>query len=122
MRIARQCPVIRKKTGGCAIFRILIAECKQEIPSFNPIICQYDQFAILEYHKGVETEVCGVLEVFRQRDDIELVPAYSANQKGLAHTVCQQPIYPLDEGVTFTPAVVREIPASFAREDRSLSS
>lgn len=66
------------------MYRILIAECKQEISSFNPVICQYDHFAIhsgdsvLEYHTDIESEVCGALEVFRRREDIELVPGYSA--------------------------------------------
>lgn len=64
--------------------RILIAECKQEISSFNPIISQYDNFAIhsgdaiLDYHADIESEVCGALGIFRQHDDIEVVPAYSA--------------------------------------------
>ena len=64
--------------------RILIAECKQEISSFNPVICQYDQFsvhtgdAIFDHHKDIESEVCGALGVFRRREDIELIPAYSA--------------------------------------------
>ncbi len=74
--------------------RILIAECKQEISSFNPVTCEYDQFAIhtgdaiFEYHTDIESEVCGALEVFGLRDDIELVPAYSAKASSagpLAH-------------------------------------
>ena len=64
--------------------RILIAECKQEISSFNPVICTYDRFTIntgdqlFAYHDAVETEVNGALGVFRQRPDLELVPAYGA--------------------------------------------
>jgi microcystin degradation protein MlrC len=64
--------------------RILIAECKQEISSFNPVHCTYDSFTInagdqlFAYHDGVESEVCGALSVFRQRDDLELLPGYGA--------------------------------------------
>jgi len=64
--------------------RILIAECKQEISSFNPVVCRYDSFTIspgdqlFAYHDGIQTEVGGGLEVFRRRPDLELVPAYGA--------------------------------------------
>lgn len=64
--------------------RILIAECKQEISSFNPVICTYDSFtvntgqALFAYHNGIETEVSGALSVFSQRPDLELIPAYGA--------------------------------------------
>ena len=64
--------------------RILIAECKQEISSFNPVHCTYDSFTInlgdqlFAYHEDVESEICGALEVFRQRSDLELLPAYGA--------------------------------------------
>jgi len=64
--------------------RILIAECKQEISSFNPVICSYDNFTINQgeqlfgYHNGIETEVSGALKVFRNRSDLTLIPAYGA--------------------------------------------
>jgi microcystin degradation protein MlrC len=64
--------------------RILIAECKQEISSFNPVHCTYDSFTIntgnplFAFHNGIESEVCGALEVFRQRADLELLPGYGA--------------------------------------------
>jgi microcystin degradation protein MlrC len=64
--------------------RILIAECKQEISSFNPVICTYDSFTIntgeqlFTYHTGIESEVSGALGVFRQRSDLTLIPAYGA--------------------------------------------
>ena len=64
--------------------RILVAECKQEISSFNPVVCTYDRFTInrgeqlFTYHRGVQTEVCGALEVFRGRGGLELIPAYGA--------------------------------------------
>jgi microcystin degradation protein MlrC len=63
--------------------RILIAECKQEISSFNPVLSRYEDFevgagaGILDYHRGLNTEMTGALDVFRQREDVEIVPAYS---------------------------------------------
>ncbi len=63
--------------------RILIAECKQEVSTFNPHLSSYEDFtirqgdAILRYHRSVGNEVGGALEVFDQ-SDVALVPAYSA--------------------------------------------
>lgn len=64
--------------------RILIAECKQEVSTFNPHKSGYDDFGtrfgkeILAYHETVRNEIGGSLDVFRSRPDVELVPAYSA--------------------------------------------
>jgi microcystin degradation protein MlrC len=64
--------------------RILINECKQEISSFNPVPCRYDDFSyatgpdLLTIHQNVGTEVAGALEVFAKAPDIEIVPGYSA--------------------------------------------
>jgi microcystin degradation protein MlrC len=64
--------------------RILVAECKQEISSFNPIIGTYDNFTIncgdelLAFHQGRETELAGALEVFAAEPDIEVVPTCGA--------------------------------------------
>ena len=50
--------------------KILIAECMQEISTFNPVPSRSDDFdflrgdEILSYHKGVETDVAGALSVF----------------------------------------------------------
>ncbi|HTE18062.1 MAG TPA: M81 family metallopeptidase, partial [Armatimonadota bacterium] len=44
---------------------ILIAECKQEVSSFNPVPSRYEDFSIqhgedvLRYHRGVRNEVGG---------------------------------------------------------------
>ena len=74
--------------------RILIAECKQEISSFNPVVCTYDSFTVnsgeqlFAYHTDVESEICGALGVFRERPDVELVAAYGARASSagpLAH-------------------------------------
>ena len=64
--------------------KILIAECKQEVSTFNPHLSGYDDFCvrrgegILHYHRAVRNEVGGALSIFDARDDIALVPAYSA--------------------------------------------
>lgn len=64
--------------------RILIAECKQEVSTFNPHFSGYDDFAvrrgqeILDYHRSIRNEVGGALSVFDAEDDLELVPTYSA--------------------------------------------
>lgn len=64
--------------------RILVGECKQEVSSFNPMPSRYEDFAvshgdeILSYHRGVRHEVGGALSVFERREDIEVVPVYSA--------------------------------------------
>ncbi len=64
--------------------KILVAECKQEISSFNPVDSTYDYFTInygaelLAYHDGKGTEVRGALDAFRADPDIEAVPIYGA--------------------------------------------
>lgn len=64
--------------------KILIAECKQEVSSFNPVPSHYSDFAIshgqelFEFHKKVRNEVGGALSVFREHPDIELIPMYGA--------------------------------------------
>ncbi|MBM3892183.1 MAG: M81 family metallopeptidase, partial [Verrucomicrobia bacterium] len=64
--------------------RILIAECKQEVSTFNPHLSGYDDFAVrrggelLRYHRAVRNEVGGALSVFDATPGVELVPAYSA--------------------------------------------
>ncbi len=64
--------------------RILIAECKQEVSTFNPDPSDYDDFVIrhgeelLRYHRSVGYEVGGALGVFEQAEGTEIVPTYSA--------------------------------------------
>ncbi|MEZ6090859.1 MAG: M81 family metallopeptidase [Pirellulaceae bacterium] len=64
--------------------RILIAECKQEVSTFNPHLSQYEDFRVrqgqdlLDYHRTVRNEIGGALSVWDDRSDIELVPTYSA--------------------------------------------
>ncbi|MEZ4614959.1 MAG: M81 family metallopeptidase [Caldilineaceae bacterium] len=63
---------------------ILIAECKQEVSSFNPVpstIADFEQSngaEILDYHRGHQTEIGGALTIFEQESDITLTPTYSA--------------------------------------------
>ncbi len=63
---------------------ILIAECKQEVASFNPILSHYEDFSVsfgedlFARHRGVRSEVAGALSVFGTRAEVRLVPAYSA--------------------------------------------
>lgn len=65
--------------------RILIAECKQEVSTFNPVPSGYEDFTIrrgaevLHYHRRVRSEVGGALSVFDAAPGVELVPAYSAH-------------------------------------------
>jgi microcystin degradation protein MlrC len=64
--------------------RILIAECKQEVSTFNPHLSQYADFRIrygqelLSYHRTVRNEIAGALSVLDELSDIEITPAYSA--------------------------------------------
>lgn len=65
--------------------RILIAECKQEVSTFNPVLSGYEDFtlrhgqSILDYHRQVRSEVGGALSVFDAAPGVELVPACSAH-------------------------------------------
>jgi microcystin degradation protein MlrC len=63
---------------------ILIAECKQEVSSFNPVPSRYEDFHVLRgedliaYHRAVRYELGGALSVFDTRPDLRLVPTYRA--------------------------------------------
>lgn len=65
--------------------RILIAECKQEVSTFNPVLSGYEDFTmrhgqdILDYHRRVRSEVGGALSVFDATPGVELVPTCSAH-------------------------------------------
>lgn len=63
--------------------RILIADCKQEISSFNPLPSHYQNFLIhhgdgLYVQRGKNQELGGALAVFETRPDIEIVPTICA--------------------------------------------
>ena len=69
---------------NCSNFRILVAECEQEISTFNPKLSDYDLFDIkfgyelLAAHKEAQTSVRGALNVLLSRQDIEIIPLYGA--------------------------------------------
>ncbi|MEQ1829847.1 MAG: M81 family metallopeptidase, partial [Pirellula sp.] len=64
--------------------RILVAECKQEVSSFNPHPSGIEDFAIrrgsqiIEYHRSVRNEVGGALDVFDANPNVQVIPTYSA--------------------------------------------
>lgn len=64
--------------------RIIVAECKQEVSTFNPVPSHYDDFRVLrgsalfDYHRGAGHEIGGALTVFDAEDNVELIPTFSA--------------------------------------------
>lgn len=64
--------------------RILVAECKQEVSTFNPHESGYVDFdirhgqALFDYHRTVGTEVGGALDVLEKTPGVEAVPTYGA--------------------------------------------
>jgi microcystin degradation protein MlrC len=81
---------VGKLSGEIIMARIVIAECKQEVSTFNPVPSRYEGFrvargeTILDYHRAVREEVGGALSVFDADADVELVPTYatSSNTSG----------------------------------------
>ena len=65
--------------------RILVAECKQEVSTFNPVASRYEDFrvvrgpAALDLHRGIREEVGGALSVFDAAAGVEVVPAHMAS-------------------------------------------
>ncbi|MCC7261828.1 MAG: M81 family metallopeptidase, partial [Candidatus Latescibacteria bacterium] len=65
--------------------RILVAECKQEVSSFNPARSHYADFrllqgeALLHHHRQVREELGGALQAFAADPAVELVPAFGAS-------------------------------------------
>lgn len=66
------------------MIKLVVAECKQEVSSFNPVASRYEDFAIsrggelFSYHRGVRDEVGGALSVLETRRDLHLVPTFGA--------------------------------------------
>ena len=63
--------------------KILVAECMQEISSFNPIPSDYDYFHIqrgeaLLRQRGLNSGIGGMLSVLDKRADVTLIPTYGA--------------------------------------------
>lgn len=73
--------------------RVLVIECKQEVSTFNPNPSGYDDFnvwsgaALFEQHRGVQSEVGGVLDVLGDSAEIELVPVWGASCKTCGGTL-----------------------------------
>ena len=69
--------------------KILIAECKQEVSTFNPVLSHYEDFvvtrgqAILDYHRGKRSEIGGALTAFDTTSDIEIVPVLRTRHTAL---------------------------------------
>ena len=87
----RRLPSLRPPTGGSVRFgdnrcvpRVIVAECRQEVSSFNPIRSRYGDFSVrfgaelFEYYSGARGELGGAVDVLRAEAGYELVPAYSA--------------------------------------------
>jgi microcystin degradation protein MlrC len=65
------------------MLKILIAECMQEISSFNPVPSDYSYFHIqrgeeLLRQRGLNTAIGGALSVFECRSDVQMIPVYGA--------------------------------------------
>jgi microcystin degradation protein MlrC len=66
------------------MFRILVAECRQEVSSFNPKPTTYDDYTIVRGGEllfgdlEVESSINGARKVFGERSDVELVPLMGA--------------------------------------------
>jgi microcystin degradation protein MlrC len=65
-------------------YKILVAECKQEVSSFNPVETDYEAFVVnreeelFAYHGDLDSEIRGALGVFAARKDVEPVPVWGA--------------------------------------------
>jgi len=63
--------------------KILIAECKQEVSTFNPHLSGYEDFGVrrgdqlLRYHRSIRSEITGACEVF-DAARATVVPTYGA--------------------------------------------
>ena len=63
--------------------RILVAECMQEVSSFNPVLSHYEDYtvrwgdALLDFHRSRRTEVGAALKVFAEAG-ADVTPTYSA--------------------------------------------
>ncbi len=66
------------------MFRILIAECKHEVSTFNPVLSGYEDFQVrwgdevFDYHSKVREEVGGALQVLGEKGGCTCIPTYSA--------------------------------------------
>ncbi len=74
--------------------RVLLAECKQEVSSFNPVAGRYADFqidtgdALADYHRGLNTELGGAIDHLTQRS-VPVVPAVGIRGITSGGTVAQ---------------------------------
>ena len=65
--------------------RIVIAECKQEVSTFNPTPSHFEDFrivrgqAMVDYHRGGGEEVAGAISVFDADRSVQIVPSFGAS-------------------------------------------
>lgn len=66
------------------MYRILVAQCEQEISSFNPLPSEYENFdihvgqALLDSNRDTDTCIRGALDVLTARPDVTVIPLYGA--------------------------------------------
>lgn len=73
--------------------RVLIAECMQEISSFNPLPSHYEDFTVergaaVFAQRGLNTAIGGALALFEARPDVEVIPTMAA-RAGSAGTLAR---------------------------------
>lgn len=67
------------------MWRVVVAELKQETATFNPVRTRYDDFQIsvgheiFDTYQGTRTELAGAMEVLAADGRIEIVPAFAAD-------------------------------------------
>ena len=65
--------------------RIIVAECKQDVSTFNPVQSRYEDFRVvcgsnlLDHHRGCREEVGGALSVFDSDSSVQLLPTFGAS-------------------------------------------
>ncbi len=98
--------------------RIIIAECKQEVSSFNPVPSGYDDFlvahdkSLFEYHRMARDEVGGALAILDEIPGLRLVPAFGARAISSGGTLMAEAWKRLSE--EFLDAVADSAPADGA--------
>jgi microcystin degradation protein MlrC len=66
------------------LIRLLVAECKQEVSTFNPALTHKEDFHfsygddVIRGRRSSQSEMAGALRAFDSRPDLQLVPAFSA--------------------------------------------
>lgn len=99
--------------------RIVIAECKQEVSSFNPAISRFEDFrvaqgpALLEHHRRVREEVGGALSVFDAAERVEPVAALGASSNTSGGVLTAESFQRLCDQFLSDLAAVRNVDAAY---------